>query len=510
MLKNPSSSPNPPPPGFRSKLWKSLVAICVGGALGAGWRLLSPEKSTGEETSPSLDTNGLSSANQGSSDHFGEPQGPMLPGTGVSPISTQKLPPPPADLDPRIQQKVKDIFGLFATGNYGQALQKADEELAADQLNQGLRQWILEQLPALLISAGWSSLKLGDCETATDHLRRAAALGRSLETTKGLALCYFKQKNLVGAEEQFQAYFEMGENDPTMQLLYADLMESESRYEEAGAVLEKLDLALQSAPPQDGGLKRESLQQRLTSMRGRAKVGQDQRSESSRNFRLSFRSGEHEELVAWVTMSLEDALDRYVEDYGFRLPPSPIEVLLYPSQEFSNVMVGSPTWAEGVFDGRIRIPVPPRALKQGYDGDTQMAIVLRHELVHALFATLTGGRTLPPWFDEGMAQRLSCPKEGCPAFAFPPTPGDFLAEPHFLTPFTSFNNAMAGRAYQQALYLILTLEELRGESVIREIVTRMAQGSDISPDGLLRSVGLSMGELYKTASYRWSKRWIPR
>jgi hypothetical protein len=173
-------------------------------------------------------------------------------------------------------------------------------------------------------------------------------------------------------------------------------------------------------------------------------------------------------------------------------------------------MVGSPTWAEGLFDGRIRIPVPPRALKQGYDGDAQMAIVLRHELVHALFATLTGGRSLPPWFDEGMAQRLSCPKEGCPPFTFPPTPGDFLAESHFLTPFTSFNTAMAGRAYQQGLYLILNMEELRGDSALREIVSRISQGSDISSDGLLRSVGLTTGELYKTASYRWSKRWTPR
>jgi tetratricopeptide (TPR) repeat protein len=413
-------------------------------------------------------------------------------------------------LDPEIQQKVRAIYGLFATGNYAGALQRADDELAADQLSPNLRTWIMEQMPALLISAGWSSLKLGDCETATAHLRRAAALKHTLEGAKGLALCYFKQKNFIGAEEQFQAYFEMGENDPTMQLLYADLMESESRYEEAVAILEKLDSALASAPPQDGGLRRESLQQRLTSMRGRAKVGQDQRSESSRNFRLSFRSGEHEELVAWVTTGLEEALDRYVEDYGFRLPPAPIEVLLYPSQEFSSVMVGSPTWAEGLFDGRIRVPVPPRALKQGYDGDAQMAIVLRHELVHALFAILTGGRPLPPWFDEGMAQRLSCPREGCPPFTFPPTPGDFLAEPHFLTPFTSFNSTMAGRAYQQGLYLILTLEELRGESALREIVTRMAQGSDVSSDGLLRSVGLTLAELHKTASFRWTKRWVPR
>ena len=92
-------------------------------------------------------------------------------------------------------------------------------------------------------------------------------------------------------------------------------------------------------------------------MRDRAKVGQDQRTESTRNFRLSFRSGEHEDLVAWVMSTLEESLDRFVEDYGFKLPPTPIEVLLYPSQDFSSVMVGSPTWAVGLFDGRILIPV---------------------------------------------------------------------------------------------------------------------------------------------------------
>ena len=431
--------------------------------------------------------------------------------TAMTP-STPKIPPPPAaGFDAASQQLVQQIYGLFATGDFGGALEKADQILQGASVPAPVHVWILQQMPALLLSAGWSSLKLGDCETATSLLKRAASLQRSIESSKGLAICYFKQKNLIGAEEQFHAYFELGESEPTMHLLFADLMESESRYDEAVAVLEKLDRELQTAPPSDSmAIQRENLKQRLTSMRGRAKVGQDQRTESTRNFRLSFRSGEHEDLVAWVMSTLEESLDLFVEDYGFKLPPAPIEVLLYPSQDFSSVMVGSPTWAEGLFDGRIRIPVRTSALKRGYETDPDLTIVLRHELVHALFAIMTGGRSLPPWLDEGMAQRLSCPREGCPPFLLPATPGDFLAEPHFLTPFTSFNTTMAGRAYQQGLYLILNIEEMRGDSALREIVTRIAIGGDLSSDAILRAIGLSFGDLHRTSGYRWSKRWIPR
>jgi hypothetical protein len=242
-------------------------------------------------------------------------------------------------------------------------------------------------------------------------------------------------------------------------------------------------------------------------MKARAKENVFQQVETSRNFRLLYRSGEHEDLVTFALETLEGALDEYGETYGMKAPQSPIEVIFYPEGDFKNIVVGGPEWAEGLFDGRLRIPIRAEMLQtKNY---RILREVLRHELVHALFSLASDARQLPPWFDEGMAQRLSCARAsdgGCGSFQFPATPGGFLTAQSFFTPYTSFDAVRAGRAYRQSLYLIYAIERIGGDDALRTLASAIGIATDISSDGILRPLGLTFDQLQKRAADMWDKR----
>lgn len=395
-------------------------------------------------------------------------------------------------------ERMKTIHGRFATGDFVGALKLADDSTVLDTATPAYHAWVVAQMPVLLTTAGWSRLKVGDCEEATTFLRRSEALKRSLETAKGLAACYYKQKNLGAARDQFAYYLEKSPEDAEMQVLYADVLESEGAYDDAVRHLEKAAEA-----PADK-IDQKAVQQRLASMKARAKENAFQQVETSRNFRLLYRAGDHEDLVSFALQTLEDALDEYIENFAMRPPPAPIEVIFYPAGNFRSIAVGGPEWAEGLFDGRMRIPIRDETLAS--HNVSMLREVLRHELVHALFSLASDARNLPSWFEEGMAQRLSCATPGCGAFQFPPTPGAFLTSQSFFTPYTSFDAFRAGRAYRQSLYLIFSIERLYGDTALRRLAGGVGVATDPSSDGLLKPLDVTFESLRTNAADLWDRR----
>ncbi len=436
----------------------------------------------------------------------------VVPALAVAPVGAPPAPPlakrAPAGFSEEEAKLINAILAHFATGDFIAALKIADEAAVSEKTSKTFHAWLLEQLPVLLTSAGWAKLKFGDCEEATGYLRRSEALKRSPETAKGLAVCYYKQKNLAGAREQFSFYLEKQPGDAQMQLLYTDVLESEGRFDDAVRTLEQLVAAGDAGGDPDQKLDLPALKQRLASMHGRAKESTFQQVETSRNFRLAYRAGDHEDVVSFVLQTLEDALDEYVEQYGFRPPVAPIEVNLYPAETFQSIVVGGPEWAEGLFDGRLRIPIRQDALEAKDFGGT-LRVVLRHELVHALLALLSDNRALPPWFDEGLAQRLSCTGQPCARFMFEGKPGGFLAEQAFQTPYISLSAINAGRAYRQSLYLVKVLERQGGDDVLRRLVSAITSSSELSSDGLLKPASLTFKQLRDQAASWWQERRLP-
>jgi hypothetical protein len=71
-------------------------------------------------------------------------------------------------------------------------------------------------------------------------------------------------------------------------------------------------------------------------------------------------------------------------------------VTLYTEQQFHD-LTGAPEWSDGIFDGRIRVPV--MGAQQNLP---EFDRVLAHELTHAMITGLAP-RGVPPWLHEGLA-----------------------------------------------------------------------------------------------------------
>lgn len=77
-------------------------------------------------------------------------------------------------------------------------------------------------------------------------------------------------------------------------------------------------------------------------------------------------------------------------------PPDVITVVLYTREQFRDI-TQSPTWAGGVFDGRIRVPV-----QGALQNPREFERVLTHEFTHALVRAVAS-RDVPTWLNEGLA-----------------------------------------------------------------------------------------------------------
>jgi hypothetical protein len=116
------------------------------------------------------------------------------------------------------------------------------------------------------------------------------------------------------------------------------------------------------------------------------------------HFRVLFEGPVDQALARRAVEILEAAYERVGERLAF-YPSGTVEVLLYTAQQFRDI-TRSPSWAGGIYDGRIRVPV-----KGALERMDDLERVLTHEYVHALIAGVSS-RDLPTWVNEGLAVLL--------------------------------------------------------------------------------------------------------
>jgi len=119
------------------------------------------------------------------------------------------------------------------------------------------------------------------------------------------------------------------------------------------------------------------------------------RTYESRHFSMQCE-GRADPALVWALLERLEAASREV---GRRLgvfPESRVPVLLYTDGEFP-AHAPVPHWAQGLFDGRIRLAVSWEALR-----DERLDETLRHEYTHALVHARTHGN-VPTWLSEGLA-----------------------------------------------------------------------------------------------------------
>ncbi len=403
-----------------------------------------------------------------------------------------------ADFTAADRSAMQQIQFRFTAGDYDAALKLAVKLHGGADHSLSFQAWLTEQMPALLLSTAWFKIQGKDCENALPLLERAQRFRRTPEGDKGLAYCYYQMKQTRTAIEYLQQYLERSPQDQEMLMVYADALESDGRFSDAAKALERVESAMDASQHPN-----ENLSKRRKSLTERAKEGQQQLTITTRHFALTYRTPDHDDLAPAITDLLESSLDEFLDDYHFVEPRGLIEVVLYPHESFSKVVQYGPEWAQGIFDGRMRIPVRPgMALDDEFAALTR---VLRHELVHALFAEMVPARQqLPAWFNEGMAQRLEC-RRPCPNPRRSPQRGQFLDRDVFTKPYTSFAADLAKRSYEQSLFLVRTIESnLDRDDTLRTLVQHLRQGvADTESDTILKPLRLDFAELHKLAQSQW-------
>lgn len=189
------------------------------------------------------------------------------------------------------------------------------------------------------------------------------------------------------------------------------------------------------------------------------------------HFRVLFE-GPVDQQVARRAVDLLEAAYLRIGDALRAYPAQPVDVVLYTSQQFRDITRG-PSWATGVFDGRIRLPVKG-ALEQV--GDLER--VLTHEYVHALIDGV-GGRGVPAWVNEGLAVVLEpgglaiAEKVVASARGRPP-----LAQLH--SGFGNLPDAQATLAYAVSAVAARAMLDIRGPSAVMMLLRDLAAGVEFS------------------------------
>jgi hypothetical protein len=411
-------------------------------------------------------------------------------------LSLDAPPEPFPDADMLVYRR---ILVAYSTGDFDAAMSLAQQSMEYSGTGDAFRDWLMRQIPVLMTSQGWMRIKTQDCDEAIKIFYRVLGSVPVPEAQKGLGFCLRVAKSWPEAAGYLATYILAKPEDVEGRFIYADTLESLGRFQDAVQVLEGA-AAITGLEPSLA----EEVKERWAAMKAKAKSGLGQKTERSEHFYVSYREDDHEAILRTVLDILEAGLAEYSELLGFAPPATAIEVILYRKDEFIDVLPGGPGWAEGVFDGRMRVPVAKDMLQ---DVNGRLATVLRHELSHALLAHRSSGRAWPTWFDEGVAQYLSCRGRGCDRWSYPATPGTFSASDFLIAPFVTLDPVEAGRAYLHSLFLTKVLVRAKGESVFDFLLSRVPQAGSLSSDFIAQTAGWeSFDSFYTYSKDQWKGR----
>jgi hypothetical protein len=235
-------------------------------------------------------------------------------------------------------------------------------------------------------AAGWRALRAGATEEAANDFSQALRL----DAANALALLGAgATANMRGRADEARQYL-AGALKVQPGLTAAALLLGEILYQQADlqGAIDVYEQALARAP---GDAK---LSARLETWRREAAVHDSFSTKLANHFTILFEGPADQPMAGKVSEMLE-AIYWQVGGALGAYPPGVITVVLYSKEQFRDI-TQSPSWAGGLYDGRIRVPVAGRV------DERDLRRVLTHEFTHAVIHSLAP-RGVPQWLNEGLA-----------------------------------------------------------------------------------------------------------
>lgn len=159
--------------------------------------------------------------------------------------------------------------------------------------------------------------------------------------------------------------------------------------------------------------------------------------------------------------AMEDSYDSLCLRWSY-YPERPLAAVLYTSKIYQGAL-DLPDWTGALFDGKVRIPA------NVLEDWPKYRAVIAHEVAHAFHQELAGGRALPTWLDEGLAQDFDGTRLDTVWMRDFPEPDSAALSGNFL----STRDAVAARVlYQYSLRKVRDLLDAVGRDSVRTLIRR--------------------------------------
>ncbi len=191
----------------------------------------------------------------------------------------------------------------------------------------------------------------------------------------------------------------------------------------------------------------------------------------SRHFTMWFEGREDTALV-WALL---ERLESAYRDVGRQLgafPGGRVPVMLYTDGIFPT-HASVPHWAQGLFDGQIRLAVSWAALRE-----ESLDKTLRHEYAHALVHARTGGN-VPTWLSEGLAI-VAENREPDEARRVMGNAGHLIPLQDLHGSFLTLPPTKVTLAYAESETAVRYLLSAHGEAAVRTLLARLGETGDFA------------------------------
>ena len=281
-------------------------------------------------------------------------------------------------------QKNEAAVALLSQQQFAQALTlllEADSEIPGNRV-------IRQNIAISYLGAAEQQMHAGAYARAAELLQQGKAYNDAeahLWLLRGIAL--MRNGNLGEAESELNEAWAMTGDEPQVLQQLGQLYYATDRMFEAVDIWQKA-LALD---PGNG-----SLAARLVKAKRELQVEKELERNYSGHFILSYAENRKADIGGEVLDALEEAYTWAGAKLG-HYPDRQTPVILYTQRQFSG-LTGSPEWAAGLYDGKIRLSIGGLTRV----GDNVRAL-LAHEFMHVMVYEMAGNR-VPFWLNEGLAE----------------------------------------------------------------------------------------------------------